>query len=90
MLKLIGACGVGGDGTLSAAQALQYSLDPEMKAVIDIIMGGKTVDNDMAHCDTAIGFMTSIFKSQESIHNGLNLAHGKSTTTVVDIYGRNN
>lgn len=90
MLNLIGACGVGGDGTLSAAQALQYSLDPEMKALLDIIMGGKTIDNDMAHCDTAIGFLTSVFKSQETILNGLNLAHGKSTTAVVDLYGRDN
>lgn len=90
MLNLIGACGVGGDGTLSAAQALQYSLDPHMKAIIDIVMWGKTIDNDMAHCDTAIGFMTSVFESQKSIHHGLNLAHGKSTTAVVDLYGRDN
>lgn len=90
MLQLIGACGVGGDGTLSAAQALQYSLDPEFRAIIDIVMGGKTIDNDMAHCDTAIWFMTSVFKSQESILNGLNLAYGRSTTAVVDLYGRDN
>lgn len=90
MLQLIGACGVGGDGTLSAAQALQYSLDPEFRAIIDIVMGGKTIDNDMAHNNTAIGFMTSVFKSQESIHGWLNLAHGKSTTAVVDLYGRDN
>lgn len=90
MLQLICACGVGGDGTLSAAQAFQYSLDPDMKAIIDIVMWVKTIDNDLAHCDTAIGFITAVFKSQESIHCALNLAHGKSTTAVVDLYGRDN
>ena len=73
---------LGGGGTHSSAQRL-------LDAGLNIITLPKTIDNDIAHTDTTIGFDTALSIATEAIDRLHSTAHSHHRIIVVQIMGHN-
>ena len=73
---------LGGGGTHSSAQRL-------LKAGLNIVTLPKTIDNDIAHTDTTIGFDTALSIATEAIDRLHSTAHSHHRIIVVQIMGHN-
>ncbi len=73
---------LGGGGTHSSAQRL-------LNAGLNIITLPKTIDNDIAHTDTTIGFDTALSIATEAIDRLHSTAHSHHRIIVVQIMGHN-
>jgi len=80
--QLDALCIIGGDSTLSVASKLQE------KIKIPTVGIPKTIDNDIAHNDFSIGFITAVQTATENIEQLKSTAKSHSRAIVVEIMGR--
>ena len=85
----IGTAVVGGDGTISWSQALQYSLWSDGNPVSRTVAGIKTIDGD-AEGSLAIGFMTSARKYAQAVQAMMREIQWENGIGIVGVYGRDN
>ena len=65
-IGFIGTAVVGGDGTISGSQALNYSLTPDGQPVANTVACIKTIDAD-AEGSLSIGFLTSAHEYAKAV-----------------------
>ena len=79
---------IGGDGTLSGAQAIAEEIE-KRKLKISIIGIPKTIDNDINFIDKTFGFETAVSTASEIIKNAHNEAKGAyHGIAIVKLMGR--
>ncbi len=88
-LGLLGAAIVGGDGTISGSQALQYSRAPDNRPVLDSVACVKTIDGD-AEETLNIGFMTCAHEYARVVKSTLREILWQNGVGIVSVYGRDN
>ncbi len=88
-LGLLGAAVVGGDGTISGCQALQYSLAPDGQPVLNSVACVKTIDGD-AEETLNIGFMTCAHEYARVVKSALREIPWENGVGIVSVYGRDN
>lgn len=80
---------VGGDGTLSGAQALQYSLGPDWNPVCNTVCSIKTIDGD-AEGSLAMGFLTAASIYADAVQAMIREIRWEKGIGIIGVYGRDN
>jgi 6-phosphofructokinase len=81
-LQLNAVIAIGGDGSLRIASWIGQN------AGIDIIGIPKTIDNDIAFCDTSIGFNTAISNATDAINKIQDTGTSHHRMMIIEVMGR--